>query len=517
MKGRRTTVSESSNAGGAADADSLSMSMFSTGGRDSELGTNQTRTSYADSEFHFQEAYPTGRQQQLYSSNVQTASTPGVLSPQQLTKKYTKLEVVTARQVEMLVRMQYVMIAVGGLYTLAMVVLVNTVYGKVYRTPKADGWEFDLKMYNLPWSLLWFNYVSRFVIFIATLLIAIVYTVRVGSRRSVKITHEQVWVILLLTSVTLYLLPLHEIVAIHDQLIGPSNSRSGMALQKSKLWINVLEPLVQIAFNFGFTSCTIFYVWASMHSYRFLSGTNIGVGFYLTKIIPLCLYVIIKLVVWYAFSNNKIYMAELPLANLTGMLALYYTANSWNKVGMWSAIVITIMDILFIGCILYERRRTKFELKKVDYLKNRSKQIGFRFFMYHNLTFYTLFISFYICLQLSVPNGAAVYFYHVRFPQISTFRTHDLNIGLNVMLFAYAWTEAYVNLPADALGFRGWFCAQVPRGFGADDTELEPITYRKREPPSMHGVLSEVNVNCFIMQTHGMYCTFYFLCFFPYF
>lgn len=205
-------------------------------------------------------------------------------------------------------------------------------------------------------------------------------------------------------------------------------------------------------------------------------------------------------------------MAELPFANLTGMIALYYTANSWNKIGMYSAIVITIMDLSFIVCILYERRKTKLELKKADYLKYRSKQIGFRFFMYHNITFYSIFISLYILLQLSVPNGAAVYFYQVFRPQLSTFRTHDLNIGLNIMLFAYAWTEAYVNLPADALGFRGWFCAQVPRGFGADDTELEPITYRKREPPSMHGVVSEVNVNCFIMQTHGMFlCTTYLL------
>lgn len=203
--------------------------------------------------------------------------------------------------------------------------------------------------------------------------------------------------------------------------------------------------------------------------------------------------------------NHVVISAELPFANLTGMISLYYTANSVNRTGMWSAILITAFDIIFTVCIILERRRTKFSLKKADYIKYRSKQIGFRFFMYHNLTFYSVYIALYILLQLSLPNAGSVYAYMIVSPGISIFRTHPFNVGLQLMLLAYAWTEAYVNLPADALGFRGWFCAQSPRGFGADDCELEPITYRKREPPSLHGVVSDVNINCFIMQTHGKF------------
>lgn len=257
---------------------SIAISDFSSAAKGSEAGTGITRTSYADSDFHFQEAYPTGKHQQL-DSNVQTATTPGALSPQQLSKKYTKLEVVTARQVEILLRMQYIMIGLGGLYTLVMVVLVNTVYSKVFYTPKADGWQFDLRIYNLPWSLLWFNYISRFVMFIATVILTIVYSIRILSLRSVQITHEQVWVILLLVSISFYLLPLHEIIAIHDQLVP----NKGFMWQKANWWKNFLEPIVQIAFNFGFSTCTIFYVWASMHSFRFLSA-NLNARFYYTKV-----------------------------------------------------------------------------------------------------------------------------------------------------------------------------------------------------------------------------------------
>jgi len=141
-------------------------------------------------------------------------------------------------------------------------------------------------------------------------------------------------------------------------------------------------------------------------------------------------------------------------------------------------------------------------LKKADYVKYRSKQIGFRFFLYHNITFYTIYVAFYIILQLAMPNGGAVVMY-VTFSRSRTmWRADQMSSGLHLMLLAYAWTEAYVNLPADALGFRGWFSAQSPRGFAADGSELEPITYRKREPPSLHGVVSDMNINCFIMQTH---------------
>ena len=31
---------------------------------------------------------------------------------------------------------------------------------------------------------------------------------------------------------------------------------------------------------------------------------------------------------------------------------------------------------------------------------------------------------------------------------------------------------------------------------------MVPITYRKREPPSLHGVVSDLNIYRFIMQTH---------------
>ena len=98
----------------------------------------------------------------------------------------------------------------------------------------------------------------------------------------------------------------------------------------------------------GFTASTLFYVWASMHSYRFLES-NIGHGFYIPKVILLALYVAGKIGILYR-KNHMIFTSELPLANLTGMIYLYYSANDWsNELGISWAIAITVAVVIFTG------------------------------------------------------------------------------------------------------------------------------------------------------------------------
>lgn len=445
-----------------------------------------------DDEFNFQSA-----------SSEDDAQVPGVsygalASPQLIAKRYTKLEVVNARQIEFLLRWQYLFIGIGALYTLVVVVLVNTVFMQVLRTPKEQGWLFDMRAYLAPKWMLWLNHVGVIVIFLFALILTFVYGLRILSRKRSDVTHEQAWVVFLLIFITLYNVPIIELRVIHDFLLPPSLVTG--ATWASQPWWKVAVGMAQVAMTAGFSGCTIFYVWANVHSYRLLEN-RADFRFYLHKIIPLMIYVATK-VTLACLTQHRILCAALPLANLTGMLSLYYTANRWDKVGVWAACVVTLIDLGFIICIGVEQWQTKLVLKNADYLKYRSKQIGFRFFMYHNITFYTIYTSLYITLQLGLPNGVAVWAYVTEPPKTSVFRTHSFGFGLKLMMLAYAWTEAYVNLPADALGFRGWFTAQPPKGVGADTTELEPITYRKREPPSLHGVVSDVNINCFVMQTH---------------
>ncbi len=409
-------------------------------------------------------------------------------------KQFTKLEVVKARQIERLLYWHYIVIGAGVLYTLIMLILVNTVYGKPWKTNKQQGWLFDMRAYKAPDGFHYFSYITQHILYACALFLSIVFSTRIFSLRRRYITHEQVWTVVLLATTTLYFFPAKEFVFLHDLIVH--GDPSAPKWQRSAFFKKLLPALTVIRVA-GFSGCTIFYVWANVHSYRFLES-KIGIRFYLPKIITLALYVAAKVL---AIFRYRIYSAELPMANLSGMLSLCYTADLWKTHTVMFGSIISGADLFFIICGIYEMRRTKMVLKKADYLKYRTKQIGFRFFMYHNITFYAVYISLYITLQLSAPNGGTVFLYLV--DDASTFGTHaDLMFGLHLMLLAYVTTEAYANLPADALGLKGWFRPQVPKGIGADASELEPITYRKREPPSLHGVVPDLNISCFTMQTH---------------
>lgn len=409
-------------------------------------------------------------------------------------KQFTKLEVVKAKQIERLLNAHYLVIGMGVLYTLLKIILVNTVYLGIWETPKDQGYTFDWRAYNAPIGFQYFSYVIQHVLFAYAFMLTVVFSVRIFSLRRTNITHEMVWTVVLLVSISCYLLPVRELILLHDLIEEGSDTA---VIWKKTAWYSVLKPVLEVIQRSGFAAATIFYVWSTLHSYRKLEK-KITPLFYVPKIVALCIYVAAKVAVVFKY---EIYSAELPLSNLPGMLSLYYTADKWDTAGVIYGCLISLADLFFLGICFYEMRRTKAVLKKADYLHYRSKQIGFRFFMYHNITFYLVYVAVYITLQMAVPNGATVHMY--RNVGVSVYGIHrDLVFGLNLMLLAYVTTEAYGNLPADALGFKGWFRPQIPKGIGADASELEPITYRKREPPSLHGVVPELNVNCFIMQTH---------------
>lgn len=410
-------------------------------------------------------------------------------------RQFTKLEVVQARQIEFLLRWHHVFVAIGCLFTFVILVLMNTAYIDIFRTPKDQGWLFDIRQYTPPRALIWFNKVTEILMFGYILSLCTIYCKRIFSMRSQSRTNEQIWVALLLACITIYFNPFPAIKHIHDKLIYGEKRWLQWGIKK---WCQDLSQVSSALKVSAFTASTVFYVWATIHSYRLLESP-ITWRFYIPKMAVLVLYITSKIVVTFSY---KIYPAELFYANLVGMISLYLSANRWYLPGVLYASFTFVFEIALTAYIYKEYKKTKEVLKNADYLQYRSKQIGFRFFIYHNITFYAVFVTLYICVLGGLPNGLNVFAITLNRVGISLFEVHDMVLGLQLLLLAYATVEAYVNLPADALGFKGWFVPQMPKGVGADKSELEPITYRKREPPSMHGVVPDLSVNCFVMQTH---------------
>lgn len=387
-------------------------------------------------------------------------------------RKYTKLEIISSNEVTKLLYFSYGFRAFGILFSIVFVILANTVY---LRLDDLEGTQ--ARYYRLPSFFSWLFSIAGLLCFMYAVSLAIVYTSRIVRCRRQDRTHEQVWVILLTLAAAIYLNPYETITRILAD--------SGYNLSQES-WYDPISRFYDSARDASFTASTIFYVWATTHSYRILGG-RLTSSFYLPKVCLVLFYVLLKQL---AFWRYSIYMSEMPIASLVAMIYLYKSLNTWPLSGVLFVTFTTCFEILLLFWIVRQTQITKAFLQGNDYMEYRTKQIGFRFFHYHNIMFYFTFWICYLLILLGLPAGPQLA--AMRVFQVSYVEVQYVPFGLSLLYLSYVTVEAYTKLPADAIGIRGWVHPQAPKIDGL----LEPITYRKREIQSQ-----EVQTNCFIMET----------------
>lgn len=388
-------------------------------------------------------------------------------------KCFTKLEIISAKEIAKLLRWFHGAIFFGIAFSILFVILANTVYlekdvvgnstARYYKL--SSQWEITLS-------------VTSILCFVYAVCLATLYTSRMVRFKRQDRTHEQVWVILLTIAAAMYLNPHENIVRIMNE--------AGYSLDTAQ-WYKPISRMYDSIRDTSFTASTLFYVWATVHSYRITSG-KLGIWFYLPKVTLVVFYVLIKQLAFWRFN---IYMSEMPIASGVAMLYLYGTLKLWPLSGVLCVIAVTLFELALGAWIVHQINITRSFLKGIDYMKYRTKQIGLRFFLYHNLTFYIVFWSCYLILLLGLPPGAQLV--AMQFFKVSYVEVQYVQFGLAILYLSYVTVEAYVNLPADAIGLRGWLQPQSPKLDGL----LEPISYRKREIRAQ-----ELQTNCFVMETH---------------
>ncbi|GAB0489992.1 hypothetical protein MMPV_001219 [Pyropia vietnamensis] len=440
-------------------------------------------------------------------------------------RQYVKLEVIQAREISYLLHWLHASALVGLLYSVAVIILANTQYLLLLTESPSLRQGRPLRLYQFPPAFNWFTYIANTLVFVYAAALFVVYAARIARLSSRNRTHEQVWVLMLTAAVAVYTNP-YEVIVRLLQLRGVDVSVYG--------WYTPVTQVYAVVQTSAFTMSTLFYVWASVHSYRILNG-RIRWTFYVPKLVVLAAYVGAKAFIHLYFD---VYLSELPFASLVAMLFVYSETGMWPRAGVIAVSLITVAEVALVGWILRSILVTKAVLKATDYMKFRTKQIGFRFFLYHNLTFYVVYWMVFVMLLLAMPAGAQVV--NLAIHEVSYLEVQYVPCGILVLLLAYVTVDAYVNLPADAVGFRGWFVPRQPKALaaaggsggtttdhsgtptasqraaepytggaygGADaalDDEMAPITYRKREPPSFSGMAPDLQTNCFVMQTHVM-------------
>ncbi|CAN8072398.1 unnamed protein product [Agarophyton chilense] len=407
------------------------------------------------------------------SYGISTAPKEEAVSINLSAKTFTKLEVIGAEEVTKLLWWFHGFILFGILFSIVFVAMANTVY---LRLDSIQGTM--VRYYNLPRVYDWLLSVANILCFFYATSLAIVFTSRMLRIRRIDRTHEQVWVILLTIAAAIYMNPYESIVRI---MINADYN-----LREEK-WYDPISRMYDSVRDASFTASTLFYVWATVHSYRVLTG-KLGVKFYIPKVFLVIVYMLLK---QFAFWRFDIYMSEMPIASMVAMLHLYKTLDFWPVEGVVFVTLVTAFELFLVAWIIREIRITRRFLKSKDYTKYRTKQIGIRFFLYHNLTFYLVFWLCYLLLLLFLPSGAQLAAMKVF--KVSYVEVQYVPFGLSILYLSYVTVEAYMNLPSDAIGLKGWLRPQAPRLNGM----LEPITYRKREPNSQL-----VQTNCFVMETH---------------
>jgi len=146
----------------------------------------------------------------------------------------------------------------------------------------------------------------------------------------------------------------------------------------------------------------------------------------------------------------------------------------WETKIFVPVLVLGIIEFSILVAIIRQMYITADVLRKAQYVKNRGKQIGFRYFVFANIMAYALFLFADASILMFVPRG---FMLHTESDELTYFR-YFFYVGLFApvpRLLSYATTAmaAYVNLPADSVGFMGWF-----KGCGKSEHGKEPISFK---------------------------------------
>lgn len=361
---------------------------------------------------------------------------------------------------------------------------------------------------------------------------------RVGWK---NVTHEQVWVFVLIIVASIYFNLFESAI----RIVEASGKGLDVTVDEQKLSpaTRKAEEVLNIFREAAFLVVLYFYLWASFHSYRILNPLqrlNFRT-FYLPKLVILVPFgIYIGLV--YALLDLR--LSEIPV--ITAPIFAFYFSDYrvWNylRAELLCILAKSVVELGLIILLCYEARKTMHVLESAPYMKHRTKRVGFRFFLYINFVFYVLFILIHLLLLFAVPRGIAIIQIIYGTDRVLADVLFYLTGGANVLLGGYVLVTAYVHLPYTSLGsVKGWFVSsklapsssrwsfssgelrsedemslldrEDPTVWGNDentpsslvdnDEELqqqivEPITYRKRESKNS----LELKANCFTMQTH---------------
>lgn len=356
----------------------------------------------------------------------------------------TRLEVLKGWEVNFAVLCLYAASAVALLYLLVVLRHVNAVWQETHQLAALSTFERAL----------------RALLEAGSVALPILFALRVAAHG--RVTDEQVWTGVLLAVGLLASNPLtRAFVNVRHHGIHPPFQLS--SFNKSE-FVARGQPAVPIGAAVSHSSQDVYatlvlddavytaiiylYLLLSAHSYRVLDNSRIhSVSFYAPKLTAVLTYFAVKILTGFRAGVS---LGLVPYARVFTWILLARSGRHSLRVTI-PVIITTALDTAFGFWLVREVALTAAFLARTPYLEHRTKQLGFRCFVFQSLVFCGNIIALAILVTVLLPRE--MLYESFDYPA-STFVQLEPPVGrLGLALVYFTWTLvlAYVNLPPGPL------------------------------------------------------------------
>lgn len=288
----------------------------------------------------------------------------------------------------------------------------------------------------------------RAVLRVCFFALPLLFALRLGTAR--RVASEQLWTACLLAAGLFCENPLTDVFYSMRTLLH-SDDAGGAALVVSKILpqgAGKHHAAKMIISDATYTVVIYVYLLLSAHSYRILNSRGYSRAFYLPKLLAAAAYFVAKIALGFGF---RIALGLIPFSRVLLVFFLCIDGRSSLRLVL-PVLLTTACDIAFVVWVMREVSLTAAFLARVPYLENRSKQLGFRCFVYQSLMLVSnlLFVS--TVLDVSLPREILYESYDSSMrPRLrDQFIQLEPPVGQLALAFVYlTWNLiiAYVNLP----------------------------------------------------------------------
>lgn len=254
-----------------------------------------------------------------------------------------------------------------------------------------------------------------------------------------RIAHEQIWTAALLSAGLILTNPLTDLLS-SSRIV--SLARDGHVPNPQMHHAEML-----VFYDAAYTSVVYVYLLLSAHSYRVLRMQYSTARFYLPKLAVGFFYFLVKVSLGWTF---RVALGLVPFVRMLQWIMLESSGRHSLRLAI-PVVTTTLCDALFVAWVLREVALTANVLARVPYLEHRSKQLGFRCFVYQSFVFCVSFVLLAFFLVLSVPVDIlyTTFDWSMERPSVRYIQLEP-PFGQLALAFVYlTWNVnvAYVNLP----------------------------------------------------------------------